>query len=251
MMDSDGKNQRQITHYDSLSIEPALAPDGAKLAFVSYARGNPGIFLFSVNPIRDLRFYNQQGAGLSGQPSFAPDGRQIVFMSSVGGCCNIFSANLDGSGLRRITTSATINAEPKINPKNSDELAFVSGRSGPQQLYRMDIDGGGIERLTDGTGQASNPSWNPSGQTLAFAWTRGFEPGHWNIFLMDVASRRYQQLTHEEGRNENPSWGPDGAHLVFMSTRSGTPQIWTMLADGTHLKQLTTHGQNFSPVWGK
>jgi Tol biopolymer transport system component len=36
-----------------------------------------------------------------------------------------------------------------------------------------------------------------------------------------------------------------------MSTRSGTPQIWTMLADGTHLKQLTTHGQNFSPVWGK
>jgi len=58
-------------------------------------------------------------------------------------------------------------------------------------------------------------------------------------------------LTHSEGRNENPTWAPDGVHIVFMSTRSGTPQIYSMLADGQQVKQLTTQGSNWSPVWGK
>ena len=39
--------------------------------------------------------------------------------------------------------------------------------------------------------------------------------------------------------------------LAFMSTRSGSEQIWTMLADGTQLKQLTTAGRNWTPVWAK
>src|SRR5262249_10522426 len=59
-MDFDGKNQRQITHFNSVSIEPTVSPDGSKIAFTSYARGNPGIFVFSVDPVRDLRFYNQK-----------------------------------------------------------------------------------------------------------------------------------------------------------------------------------------------
>ncbi len=66
---------------------------------------------------------------------------------------------------------------------------------------------------------------------------------------MDVATREYNQLTHGAGRNENPAWAPDGRHLVFSSNRSGSTQIWTMLADGTQLQQLTTHGNNEKPVW--
>src|ERR1017187_4463045 len=49
VMDPDGKNQKQITHYNSLSIEPAISPDGSRLAFTSFAHGNPGIFVFSVD----------------------------------------------------------------------------------------------------------------------------------------------------------------------------------------------------------
>jgi TolB protein len=86
---------------------------------------------------------------------------------------------------------------------------------------------------------------------MAFAWTRGFATGNFNIFVMDVASRNFNQLTYGAGRNENPTWAPDGRRLAFMSTRSGSEQIWTMLADGTQLKQLTTAGKNGTPVWAK
>jgi TolB protein len=252
VMDPDGSNQRQITKFNSLTLHPAISPDGTKLAFTSYARGNPAIFMFSVDPVRNLGFYNQRGASVTETPSFTPDGKQIVYSSSAGdACCRIYIANLDGSGFRPLTSGHFIDVEPKVNPKTGGEIAFVSGRSGPQQIYRMNMDGADIERLTDGTGEASNPSWNPNGQFLAFSWTRGFAAGKWNVFIMDVATRKYTQLTHDEGRNENPGWAPDGVHLAFGSTRNGRSQIWTMLADGTQLHCLTTQGSNRSPAWGK
>ncbi len=86
---------------------------------------------------------------------------------------------------------------------------------------------------------------------IAYAWTRGYATGNFNIFVMDVATRRFDQLTKGAGRNENPSWAPDGRHLAFMSTRNGTHQIYTMVADGTQVHQLTTQGRNWTPVWGK
>jgi len=243
MMDYDGSNQRQITHYNSLSIQPTISADSSKIGFTSYARGNPAIVIFSVDPVRQLPFYNQVSS-VNETPEFTPDGKQIVYASSASGWTQIYVANLDGSGLRRISSSSAIEVEPKINPKTGAEIAFVSGRSGPQQVYRMNMDGADVERLTPGEGEASNPSWNPDGQFLAFSWTRGYATGNFNIFVMDVATRKYTQLTHSEGRNENPSWAPDGQHIVFMSTRTGSPQIWSMLADGTQVQQLTTQGNN-------
>jgi TolB protein len=250
VMDPDGKNQRQLTHFNSISIEPVASPDGAKVAFTSFARGTPGIFVFSVDPVRDLRFYNQS-ASVNSSPSFAPDGKQIVYSSSAGRCCRIFIANLDGTGFRAISSMSSIDTEPKINPKTGSEIVFTSGRRGPQQIYKMNMDGADVELLSDGTGEAGNPAWHPDGQIIAYAWTRGFSAGAWNIFTMDVASKRYTQLTHGEGKNEHPSWAPDGVHLVFASTRNGKDQIYTMLATGAQVQQLTTQGTNERPFWGK
>ena len=249
-MDPDGSNQKQITSFKSISIMPAASPDGSKIAFTSFARGNPAIFILSTETGRRLSFYNQV-ASLNATPDFTPDGKQILYASSASGYAQIYVANLDGSSLKRISSSRAIEVEPKVNPNTGNDIVFVSGRTGPQQIFRMNFDGTGVERLTNGQGEASNPSWNPDGQHIAFSWTRGYATGNFNLFLMDVATRQFDQLTHSEGRNENPSWAPDGRHLVFMSTRSGSHQIYTMLADGTQVHQLTTSGRNQTPVWGK
>jgi len=249
-MDPDGANQKQLTMYRSICTTPAVSPDGAKLAFTTYAKVNPGIFVHSLETGRRLPFYNPVSP-MVGTPEFTPDGKQIVFSASVDGWAQIHIANLDGSGLRRISRVRAIEVEPKVNPKTGSEIVFVTGRSGPQQIYRMNMEGADVERLTSGEGQASNPAWHPDAQHIAFAWTRGYAPGNFNLFVMDVGTRTYNQLTYGAGRNENPSWAPDGRHLVFSSNRSGSEQIWTMLADGTQLHQLTTQGQNTMPVWGK
>lgn len=249
-MDYDGSNQKQFTSYRSISIMPSLSPDGTKIAFTSYAHGNPAILIHSLETGRRLPFYNQK-ASMNAQPDFTPDGRHIVFSSTASGYAQIYMTDLDGSNLRRLSNVRAIEVEPKVNPKTGADMVFVSGRGGPQQIYKMNLEGTDVVRLSSGEGQASNPSWNPDGQHIAFAWTRGYDPGTFNIFVMDVANRQFEQLTHGQGRNENPSWAPDGVHLVYTQRHGRSSEIWTMLANGTEKRQLTTQGNNYTPVWSR
>ncbi len=247
----DGSAQKQITQLGTISTFPAVSADNTRLAFTTYARGNPSIFMYSLETGRQLSFYNQR-ASMNSSPEFTPDSKHLLFSSTAaGGFAQLFVCALDGSGLRRLSAVRAVEVEPKVHPKTGAELVFVSGRSGPPQIYKMTMDGADVIRLTDGEGEAVNPAWHPDGQHIAFAWTKGYDPGNYNIFVMDVATRKTVQLTHGAGRNENPSWAPDGRHLVFSSNRSGSTQLWTMLADGTQLRQLTTRGGNEEPVWSR
>ena len=181
VMDPDGSNQRQISRFNSLSIMPAVSPDGTKVAFTSFAKGNPAIFLLSTDTGRRLPFYNQV-ASMNATPDFTPDGKQLLYSSTATGWAQIYIANIDGSNLRRISSTHALEVEPKVNPKTGADLVFVSGRSGPQQLYRMNMDGTDVQRLSNGEGEASNPSWHPNGQIIAFAWTRGFRHRQFQCF---------------------------------------------------------------------
>lgn len=250
-MDYDGSNQRQITRYGSLSTFPGVSPDGSRIAFTTYATGIPMIYVHSLETGRRLPFYNQE-ASMNATAEFTPDGQKILFSSTAAGkYAQIYICDLDGSGLRRLGHSGAIDVEPTVNPKTGAEVIFVSGRSGLPQVYRMNMDGADVTRLSSGEGEAVNPSWHPDGQHIAFCWTKGYDPGNYNVFVMDVATREYIQLTHGAGRNENPTWAPDGRHIVFASNRGGSTQIWTMLGDGTQLRQLTTRGNNEKPVWSR
>jgi TolB protein len=250
VMNWDGSDQRQLTHYGTITTFPSASPDGRIVAFTTYASGSPSIQMFSLDSGRKLPFYNQR-ASMNAFVSFTPDSKRIVFSSTAGGGpAQLYMTNADGSGLHRITASGAIEVEPKINPKTGADLVDVSGRSsGLPQIYHMSLEGTDVQRLTPGTGEATNPAWSPDGDHIAFAWTKGFEPGNYNIFIMSVSSQQITQLTANEGRNENPSWAPDGAHIVYASKRGGRSQIWVMNADGTGKRPLTEAGSNEKPFW--
>jgi TolB protein len=249
-MDYDGSNQHEMTHYKSVSTMPAISPDGKTVAFTTYALGNPKIMLYSTETDKRLPFYNPVSSAVE-TPEFTPDGRHLLFATSIDGWVQICESDIGGGNMRRISHVRAIEVSPKVNPKNPSDVLFISGRGGSEQLWRMNIDGGDMERLTQGDGYVANPAWSPNGQFVAFAWTKGYEPGNYNIFVMDVANRVPTQLTHGNGRNENPWWAPDNVHLVFSSKRGQATQLYTMLADGKEVKQLTTQGNNLQPVWSK
>jgi len=248
-MDYDGANQHQITRYGNITMTPAVSPDGGRLAYTSYAAGNPDIYVLALDTGRQLTFRNLAGH-LNTTPSFSPDGKRIVYAGSRTADTQIYLADSSGGNAIRLTDSHGVSIEPAFNPRTGDQIAFVSGRSGVPQVYVMDTSGSNVRKLSGGQGDAVNPAWAPNGQLLAFSWTRGYAPGNYNIFVMDVAGGNLLQLTYGAGKNEHPSWAPDGRHIVFSSNRVGKrPQIYTMLADGTQVRALTTAGVNEEPVW--
>jgi TolB protein len=261
-MNYDGTDQKEFTHYGTITTFPVVSQDGAKIAFTVYpmrpaspghpaTEGQPRIYVHSLETGRKLVYLNQE-ASMNAASDFMPDNRHLLIYSTAStGISQIFMTDVDGGGFHRITNTRALEVEAKANPKTGADIVFTSGRGGTPQIYRMNMDGTDVARLTTGEGDAVNPSWNPNGQIVAFSWTRGFEPGNFNIFIMDIASGTLEQLTHGAGRNENPNWAPDGVHLVFSSKRGRTSQIFTMLADGTGLQQLTTQGNNEKPVWTK
>jgi len=250
VMDFDGSNQKPLTRLGTITRAPAVSADATRMAFTTFAKGNPSIMMMSLESGRYLPFLSPQ-ASMNSNPEFTATGKMLFASTAHGKFSNIYICNLDGTGLRRIAEASAVEVEPKVNPKTGAEIVLTSGRSGTPQIYKMSLEGADVQRLTTGEGDAVNPSWHPNGQHIAFSWTRGYDPGNFNIFVMDVASREYTQLTHGAGRNEYPSFAPDGLHLVFTSTRTGSPQIWTMLANGTQERQLTHEGRNENPVWSK
>ncbi|GAB4330073.1 MAG: hypothetical protein Kow0037_05540 [Calditrichia bacterium] len=99
VMDADGKNKRQITHFGKASFAPFFHPDGQRIIFSSNAQSeNPRNF--------DLYIINIDGTGLEritfnetfdGFPMFTRDGKKLVFASNRNnakpGDTNIFMAD--------------------------------------------------------------------------------------------------------------------------------------------------------------
>ena len=248
-MDYDGANQKQITKLGSLALSPRISPDGTRLAFSGLTHDSWQILMYSKDLGRTIAFPRFSGDNFS--PAWSSDSTKIAFASSMhSGLSEIFIADASGTNARRLSTGKG-DVSPVFNPKTNGQIAWVSGRTGLPQIYVMDADGSNVQKMTD-QGYAVSPAWSPNGLLLAFSWVRNYGPGvlgGQDIYLMDIASRQIVQLTHDGGRNDFPSWSPDGRHIVFQSNRSGTEQIWSVLADGTHLQQLTRQGRNSQPNW--
>jgi TolB protein len=250
VMDYDGANQHQLSTLRSISLTPRWSPDATRIAFTCYVpyRGitSAQICLYSTDSNRLISFPRFRGTNSS--PAWSPDGSEIAFMSSQNGDPEIFTSDVNGGHLKRVTFAAGVSTSPVFNPKTGKQIIFVSDRAGSPILYLSNSDGSDVQKIDlPDKGYVIDPSWSPNGQIVAFSWRR--PSGNYDIYAMDIITHQLVELTRDSGRNERPSWAPDGRHIVFESTRNGTRQIFSMLADGSQPRQLTFQGQNESPNW--
>ncbi|MBU8898919.1 S9 family peptidase [Corallococcus sp. H22C18031201] len=83
---------------------------------------------------------------LSG-PRVSPDGKQVAFvlrttdMEANRGRTDLWLVNLDGSGLRQLTSHPDSDDQPVWSP-DGKSLFFLSSRGGSSQVWRLPVDGG-------------------------------------------------------------------------------------------------------------
>ncbi len=172
-MSLDGKRKTQITKGpgQAMNVEPAISPDGNKIAFSSDRSGKP--MIFTMNPdgsgVKQLTF-----AGFyNSTPTWSPDGTKIAFAgvdkgkdSGDGrtGAFDIFIINSDGTGLKRLTSAKKPNGrwannqEPSFAP-DGQRVMFVSDRAINSQLFMVNIDGSNERRITYDKKFYSKPKW--------------------------------------------------------------------------------------------
>ena len=98
----------------------------------------------------------------------------LVFASYRDGDEEIYMANNDLSGVKRLTTSNKEDEQPNLSPDGS-RIAFVSYRSGTPRLWLMDSTGANQTAIATGSESfvpEVAPSWSPDGTQLVYTSTR-------------------------------------------------------------------------------
>jgi TolB protein len=244
--DYDGANQRRITANRALNITPVWSPDGRAIAFTSYRRGYPDIYVSNIYQGTMDEPTKGPGAGHNWLPVFSPDGTRIAFTSNRDGNPEIYVMNRDGSNARRITNHPAIDTTPTWSPTGT-QVAFTSDRSGVPSIWVVGADGLGLQRIS--YDHSDRATWSPAPfNEIAYAARTG--PGY-DIKVLDIAASKTRQITFGEGSNESPAWAPNGRHLAFTSTRAGLTQVFTVDRDGRNVRQLTREGNNQQPNWSQ
>lgn len=182
---------------------------------------------------------------------------------------DIYTANADGTNLRRLTNYGVYTAEGVLSP-DGKHIVFTSLKDGDLDIYTMNVDGTNVRRLTSITGYDGGPWWSPDGTKIVYRAyhptdstelaqyrqllaQRLVRPAKMELWMMNADGSDQHQVTALGGANFGPSWTPDGKRLVFSSNyknpRSGNFDLYLIASDARMagadaIEQVTT-----SPVF--
>jgi len=248
LADYDGANPRRVTVSRTLNTNPAWAPDGRSIGYTSWLSGFPDVVVSYLYEGRMVKPIESDSRRQNYLPAFSPDGRRVAFNSNRENNSDIYVANVDGTGLQRLTNHPAIDTSPTWSP-NGRQIAFTSDRTGAPQINVAGADGTGLRGLTS-EAYCDRPTWSPA-PFNEIAYSSQASPGSHDIKVLDLATNEVRQLTFGLGSNESPSYAPNGRHIAFMSTRNGSKQIYTIGRDGRGLRRVTSAGNNEMPSWSR
>jgi TolB protein len=283
-VDRHMENVTQLT-FDGDNGEAYFSWDGERLIFQSSRGGYGCDKIWTMNSDGSEQRMVSPDHGAHTCSFFFPDNR-IVFASTshLPGDCplkpktpqgvryvwplypyDIFTANGDGTNLKRITDNPKYDAEPVVSP-DGKKIVLGSQREGDFDIYIMNADGTNMRRLTDRVGYDGGPWFSPDGTKIVWrAWypETEAEKAQWrdamendyiiavplDLWVMDVDGSNKRLVLHNNATNFAPSWHPDGKRIIFASNRDDWHEdikafghnfeLYLINLDGTGLERIT------------
>jgi TolB protein len=208
--DFDGANQGRISSGNGIAM---LSSWGALKGIWYSILNTTGMYLTNTKS-RERPVINS--AGLNMGVSVC-DGR-VFFTSTRDGNSEIYSANIDGGDVKRLTNNPAIDVSPTCGP--GGQIAFVSARHGGPQIFTMSQAGGEPKRVSYKGEHNQTPAWCMDKDTPLIAFA-GLQGGNFDIFTVNLKTGAYTRLTQGQGSNQDPTFSPDCRMVAFASTRGG------------------------------
>ncbi|WP_306591750.1 hypothetical protein [Geothrix sp. 21YS21S-4] len=101
LMQDDGSNLRRLTGEGLYNASPAWSPNGAMVAYVSRFEGRFDLFIYKLGEGKAYQITT--GVSTSESPAWSPDERRLVFTSNRFGSMQIFTTDLSGRQVVRMT----------------------------------------------------------------------------------------------------------------------------------------------------
>ena len=201
----DGSVER-LTNRIGISTTPEFSPDGQRITFT---RGNPRTNEFQIwtmgrngeNPGNIPQIYGWD-------PTWSPDGKRILFASDRDGDIQLFTMNLQGRQLSRITNLPSIRGRSDWSP-DGQFIVTYSGEPWNREVYIINADGSDVRQLTPSGGNSQGPSFSPDGKWVAFtAYFDHFGDDHGcEIYIIRTDGTDLRRLTNNDYCDYQPRWG--------------------------------------------
>src|SRR2546426_3035034 len=272
------RNIKQLT-FGGTNAEAYFSFDGKKIIFQSTREPYKCDQIFTMNQNGSNVRLVSTGKGRTSCGYFTPDGKRIIYASTHLGSpdCpppadrsegyvwpiyrtfDIFSAKVDGTDLKRLTTTDGYDAEGTISP-DGKKIVFTSARDGDLEIYDMNLDGTEQRRLTNELGYDGGAWHSQDGQWIVWRASRPKTPAEiakykdlfsknlvmpakLEIYVMRADGSQKRQLTSNGTANFAPYSHPNGRQIIFASNmkdpRGGNFDLYLINRDGTGLQQIT------------
>ena len=262
-MDTNGGNQVQLSNIPEGVCQPAWAPDGVKIAFISPCSDQKHINLEEAQ----IYTMNYDGSNLQKlpisqkgdyDPAWAPDGKRIAFSSLRKGPSHIFVYNFENNLLEELSDNQHPDRYPAWNPSGK-QIAVARQVSQVNSLIYILSDRGQTQiQFSPKSGVNDNwPTWSPDGNFILISRSQmdPIIPRLVKVFYEDRGTYTENRIPPEKREDLGPvaeaDISPDGQWIVFESWPDGSNHdIYIMDIDGGNLLRLTTDpGFDSSPTW--
>ncbi|HKK93515.1 MAG TPA: hypothetical protein VJ925_08765, partial [Longimicrobiales bacterium] len=198
----------------------------------------------------------QESTRLVANPAISADHVAFVYDT------DLWIANRDGSGARRLTTHPGQEASPRFSP-DGKHLAFTGEYDGNVDVFVVPVEGGAPQRLTWHPAADQVQDWTPDGSAVAFLSTRDALQANGGAVLLtvNVEDGLIDELEVPYGFQFSIS--PDGDRIAYSPAAPAMQQwknyrggrvsrIW--IADRSSLEvqevpQPAGRSNDLSPMW--
>ncbi|AXO62739.1 Tol-Pal system protein TolB [Pseudomonas sp. phDV1] len=244
---SDYDGARAVTLLQSREpiLSPSFAPDGRRIAYVSFEQRRPRIFVQHIDTGRREQITNFEG--LNGAPAWSPDGNRLAFVLSRDGNPEIYVMDMGTRQMRRVTNHYAIDTEPFWG-KDGQTLYFTSDRAGRPQIYKTNINSGAVERVTFVGNYNANPKLSADEKTLVMIHRQdGFTV--FKVAAQDLETNRLRILS-DTSLDESPTVAPNGTMLIYATRQQGRGVLMLASTNGrVRLPLPTAQGEVREPSW--